>query len=591
MIITTIYSNDVSSNPEVITSSLLSGPNSNSFIQISNDEKQLLEQKEDTFSKRLYTDRISLEIIYDYNQYLVSDSINSSLLFKKNPSMSKEIWEQIENGEQALKDLLKEYSLCLKYKTKFTISDTIATRLNHDNWVNILFFHILNNKTNNRIRFNSDFNEKNLFNISLINLIRKYYYALIRSGATDLRWQTQILKPFIVSVRQSDYISAIKKLSLQDSSFLNKIALALYETKGQRRNDIYSLAYSFQQKSNRQPDSYTFKLKLPPQVKGDYVKVEISSEEYCSLKYLPENDDVIKTLTDLFNRIYAGYNVVFRDIWENEITSKMLAIGKGTHSWSNFFFSFIYEKVCEYKKEAFYQEQYCFYRETIEHLDFSNPQYPCINKALIIDTLTILQNNKCTDQHGLYEMMHKIDYIMQHIDLNDIKLISRFNSWAEVEKFKKCVIVAEEMIRFLDPVLNVKYINVDVISINQFKNLTRRILLSPQFVDSISEHTTLYKNGKSGNKNKIVLNFYLPILLNIIGVYYDRYVRKTKGSNPHLMMRSNATDFFNQLVSPFGITNDKNNNKYITQYNVEESRYCVINKEMVEIIFNEMQKF
>ncbi len=585
MTITTIYSNGVESDRKVITSSYLSDINNNRQIHISDDEKQLLEQIDDSFSKQLITDRISIEIIYDFEQYIKSDETKTSLAFEKEPVLSQGAWNQIEESNRALKDLFKEYDSCLKHKASFIIPNTIITRLNHCNWVNTLIFHVRNNRTNIRIRNNSDVSNKITYMISLINLIRKYYYVLIRAGESELRWQADILKPFIVTVRQSNYLQAINRLSLTDKSFLNKIALALYETKGQGRSDIYSLTYSLQQVIQYdQPTSYIFVLKLPKDPPGDHLQIEISAIEYCNLRYLPKNDELICFLKELFNIIYAGYKIDYQNLWNNEVISKMQTLGKGNISWSNFFFAFLDEYVREYKQKNYYQVQYCFYRLIIKLLDFSNPELPCINRELIIEVLTLLNNNKSPDQHGLYEIMHKLGYVMKQADLDNIKLITELHNWGDVEKFKKSVFIAEDIIKFLEPILNVNYINVDIISIDNFKRMIRNILLSPSFVGNI----TTCRN--TAIEKKIKTKFNLPLLLNILGVFYGLTVGRDSHGKPEYLVRQYATDAFNQLVLKYGIKNDKNNNKYLTQYDYETSRYRVISRSMVESVYAEMKK-
>ena len=54
------------------------------------------------------------------------------------------------------------------------------------------------------------------------------------------------------------------------------------------------------------------------------------------------------------------------------------------------------------------------------------------------------------------------------------------------------------------------------------------------------------------------------------------------------MLRQSATNAFNELVLPYGITGDKNNNKFLTRYD-QHGSFSLISTKMEEAIVSEIR--
>jgi hypothetical protein len=182
------------------------------------------------------------------------------------------------------------------------------------------------------------------------------------------------------------------------------------------------------------------------------------------------------------------------------------------------------------------------------------------------------------------EKIYTFNEILVHADFDDINLMNKNENWGKISQYKDKIQAIDEMISFLEPILNSSYVNESVISIDNLKKMIRNIIENKLFINDVLVNRPTQLLKKMGYK----YNCNIALILNILGALYDHDIRFKKGISK--LLKREPSIAYNELVKPYGIKNDKNNNKYLTQYNKFDTTYSVISYDKEISIIDEMKK-
>lgn len=448
------------------------------------------------------------------------------------------------------------------------------------------------------------------FRLSLQAVINRYYLALKNRlnfiESPQIYFQLQILSPFIsrniFRIQRQD----IEKYHTQD--FIRKFVCSLTTDSITRRNESYSIlqmlrgdykATNFpakttgfsnfvisEKKYSDTPHKYTIS-----EFDGGYLEITLYDKELaCFINELEDKTAIYKIIRT-FEGINKDYINKFRRVWDNNIFVRRLAVltPNKVQDWAYLLFD-ERARICQLSEDDLLKEQVCFHDLVYRSVNYCAPQSVEITPSLLFDFFSILKINHCKDQHGFYEKIYTINEILSQADLNDIKLMSQINNWSQIELYKKRIEAVNDMISFIDPVLNSSFVNVDVISIDNLKKLLKNILRSRRFFTDILLRRTPSKYlDRILQWSKLELNCNVALLFNVLGVLYMHVIHDIKG--PHYLLKETATQMFDELSKKYNLPKqDKNTNKYLTAYDDESKGYRIIGNDMENFIIEEMRK-
>ena len=450
-----------------------------------------------------------------------------------------------------------------------------------------------------------------MFIIAFQSVINRYYIALRNmsyfkdANSSELDEQIQILKPFISKnlFRVNDY----DIWEYNDNKFLIKLVNHLSNYCIGRRHDSYCILqllrgdYQLVNNANNSHHLRNFEISnkiisdFPicynlGECDGSHREIKISDKELASLIDSDWCVEGIDCLFQTINEIKDGYERIFGSTWDSDIARRRLHSDcyrpEKIQSWSYLFYDEILS-IRQFSKEELVKEQACFYKLIYDTLVYDSPQIVKINGVLLYKFFCLIKLNKCSDQHGFYEKIYTIDKIINNADIDDIKLMNKETTWDQIKLYKNRIEAVDYLLNFLEPILNGNYVNEDVISTDNLKRMIKNLLKMETFFKMTAErHPDKLLKKIEGENKKGLYKYNLALLFNILGALYGHVIRDSKG--PHYLLKQNATKAFNELVSPYGIKNDKNYAKFITQYNCHNS-FSLINTFQENIIVSEMK--
>ena len=451
-----------------------------------------------------------------------------------------------------------------------------------------------------------------IFKTAFQSVINRYYLALRNmayfkdANSPEMDEQIQILKPFISKnlFRVSDY----DIWGYNDNKFLIKLVNYLSNYGICRRHDSYCILQllrgDYQLVNNANNNLHFSNFEISNKIisdspicynlgecDGSYREIKISDKEIASLIDSSWCVEGIDCLFQTINEIKDGYERILGSTWDSRIARRRLYSDcyhpEKIQSWSYLFYDEILS-ICQFSKEELVKEQACFYKLIYDTLDYNSPQIVEIDGSLLFQFFHLIKQNKCSDQSGFYEKIYTINKIINNADIDDIKLMNKETSWNQIILYKNRIEAVDYLLNFLEPILNGNYVNEDVISTDNFKRMIKNLLRMKTFFKmTVERHPDKLIKKIEGENKRGPYKYNLALLFNILGAFYEHVVRDSKGT--HYLLKQNATKAFNELVSPYGIKNDKNNVRFVTQYNCHNS-FSLINTLQEQIIVNEMRK-
>lgn len=445
------------------------------------------------------------------------------------------------------------------------------------------------------------------FIIALQSVINRYYLALKNivnfreiSYEDNIFRQIKIMSPFISKnvfrVEPEDVLvyntnEFIVKLVSNlttfpegriDSYCLLQLLRGDYKPVNKINSNLQLL--NFQISTQKIPDvTHTFTIK---EFNDNQTVICITDREIESLvdPYIDGNG--LDILIQTFNRIYDGYiTSYYKQIWDNQISHRKLAVlmPDKIQTWSYLFF----DELANYNKIGptdSLKEQMCFHKLIYSFINCNKPSKILFDGQLISCFFSILKKNNCHNQIGFFEKIYTFNEILVHADFDDINLMNKNENWGKISQYKDKIQAIDEMISFLEPILNSSYVNESVISIDNLKKMIRNIIENKLFINDVLVNRPTQLLKKMGYK----YNCNIALILNILGALYDHDIRFKKGISK--LLKREPSIAYNELVKPYGIKNDKNNNKYLTQYNKFDTTYSVISYDKEISIIDEMKK-
>jgi len=469
---------------------------------------------------------------------------------------------------------------------------------------------------NEKICSNSRSTNKELaFRMSFQTIINRYYWALRNMShyAThdDVRkhiWkQIQIMSPFISKNLYRAFPQDV--LVYGTNKFIHKLVCKLLSNNCiDDRDDAYCLLqllrgdytpssdvngnlrlqnYEISNKEySEEPHSYTLGC-----FDGGKIIVKLSDKELASLLDSNLVGDGFGNLFQTIIDIHEDYKKHLKTNWDSSILARRLAPLHPVkiQCWSYFFFDEL-SRINGYDQERFTKEQECFHKLIYSKIDYEAPQKIEIDRKLLFDFLLLIKKNGCRDQSGFYEKIYTINQIIDKADLADIKLMSEQRRWNQIESYKNRIEAIDDMVFFLEPILNSSYVNEQLISIDNLKLMIKNILRNDRFLPLTTQKRPRQLLKDIEENRGCTFNCNIALLFNILGALCEHVVSKVRINNQLYLLRERATTIFNELVLPYGIKGDKNNNKFLTRYNQFGSAFSVISSSLETIIVDEMQR-
>lgn len=484
--------------PEYITNF----DNSHSFLNITTQEIEELESKEDFVRKTITKELLIQSVYYDYSNFIRKFKIEicqEEIITIFEQSLSDPI---IIEGDRIFSSILRIYSKAFRYRviSKEGISELIEEIYHYEKfinvitedesmsldikyycsiWVRILLSHSAKSASGWRNRnSNCDKTVEEKFYCSFQNLVNRYYYILARLERIGcqlpigIKKQKDVLKAFVAKQewsKPSTYYCGLQ--------FFERIICALYATKEQNRGDIYSLAHYFlnshpffnrdscnilsfskQKVSNPQEKKYTIELFNHHNVIE--CKYEISDSELFTMRESKDNNDLYKELYSTFESIYEGYlNVdVIKDKWETNVMTDA-GVYFDSHpnrrddwvGYYNFEVGRIREESRIYQNQM--KPQRCFF-----HLlcDYIHPlKELTFSRDVLASVILMLNKIECFSQEGLYECMFKMNYIKRNLPQRDPRdiAVSHAMEYIECLFLPECEFVAPAYQNYIQPLM------------------------------------------------------------------------------------------------------------------------------------------
>ena len=419
-----------------------------------------------------------------------------------------------------------------------------------------------------------------VYKIALQSVINRYAIALRRMSnyiySQEIEIQKNILKPF---VSRNPFRIEQKDLDIYyTEKFLIKLFNNLFDVNTDRRHESYCLLrlfrsdYSLRSTTNKRQLSsfavskkeapnitYTFEIK---EVNNRLTEISISDKEIETILDPLAVGNATTLLQDTFKRIYDGYvSSHYKKKWDSHIGLHRYAVLKPIQSWAYLYYNELsnYNQIKEIEAT---KEQMCFYMVVYRYVYRTKPDNIIFVNNLLYDFFSMLKINNCQNQIGFFEKIYTINEILNNADPNDIDLMRKIENWKDIDRYKKSIEAIDNLISFLDPILNYTYVNEDIISISSLKDMIKSILSKPLFLGLVCQQKPKQLLKKIGSKCHYDCN--IALLLNILGALYKYNLHTLKG--PIKLLKSHPSIAYNELVRPYGIENDKNNNKFMTQF-------------------------
>ncbi len=463
-----------------------------------------------------------------------------------------------------------------------------------------------------KIRYSEGSSESKeiMFRKAFLSVINRYYLALrnmaYRIESDEIREQLIVLMPFIS--KKMFRVEYEDLLIYNTDEFIVKFVNHFCRYYNDRRHDSYCilqllrgdykpffgptenlLLLNFEiseKKYSDIPVTYTL-----GNYDGGSNEVIMSDRELVSLLDPNQNAGVFARLFQIINKIKDDYENNLREIWNNHIFARRLltdsVLPKKIQSWSYLFFDEI-SCLNQLSKEELIKEQECFHALIYKMVNLQYPQQIDIDRFLLFNFFMLIKRNGCHDQNGFYEKIYTVNQIISHADVEDIKIMSVCESWNQIESYKNRIEAINDLIHFLEPILNSEYVNEAIISIDNFKKLVKNILRNESFLKMTTHNKPKQLLKKIETNKGCKYNCNIALLFNILGVFYRHVVHVSKETT--YLLKQRPTIAFSELVSPYDIKGDKNNNKFLTQYDQSESQFSLISPDMEQMIVNEMKR-
>ena len=446
-----------------------------------------------------------------------------------------------------------------------------------------------------------------VFRMEFQSVINRYYLALrimlYTMHSTEVEEQIRVLKPFVSRnlfrieprdvaydsddflLRIVDYFSLNNNCRRQDSYCILQLLRGDYQpVNGANDNPKLLCLKISETKYDETPTIYNLK-----RDDGGFYEVELSDKELAYLRDPNPVDKGVAKLMQLINEIKVEYERNKGEIWDNYIFARKLCSDsvhpEKIQSWSYLYFDEL-SRLNKISTQESWKAQTCYYCLIYNSVNTQSPQEIMIDGKMLFEFFPLIRKNNSESQEGFYEKLYIMNKIITNADLDDIKLMTKIESWNQIEWNKKNAEAIDDLINFLNPILNSSYVNETVISIDILKRMIKNILKGENFLKQITQKRPAQLIKKIESKNGCTYNCNIALLFNILGVFYRYHIPFLKGS-PYLL-RQSATNAFNELVLPYGITGDKNNNKFLTRYD-QHGSFSLISTKMEEAIVSEIR--
>ena len=446
-----------------------------------------------------------------------------------------------------------------------------------------------------------------VFRMEFQSVINRYYLALrimlYTMHSTEVEEQIRVLKPF---VSRNLFRIEPRDVAYDSDDFLLRIVDYFSLNNNCRRQDSYCILqllrgdYQPVNGANDNPKLLCLKISetkydVTPVIynirrnDGGFYEVELSDKELAYLRDPNPFDKGVAKLMQLINEIKVEYERNKGEIWDNYIFARKLCSDsvhpEKIQSWSYLYFDEL-SRLNKISTQESWKAQTCYYCLIYNSVNTQSPQEIMIDGKMLFEFFPLIRKNNSESQEGFYEKLYIMNKIITNADLDDIKLMTKIESWNQIEWNKKNAEAIDDLINFLNPILNSSYVNETVISIDILKRMIKNILKGENFLKQITQKRPAQLIKKIESKNGCTYNCNIALLFNILGVFYRYHIPFLKGS-PYLL-RQSATNAFNELVLPYGITGDKNNNKFLTRYD-QHGSFSLISTKMEEAIVSEIR--
>ena len=446
-----------------------------------------------------------------------------------------------------------------------------------------------------------------VFRMEFQSVINRYYLALrimlYTMHSTEVEEQIRVLKPF---VSRNLFRIEPRDVAYDSDDFLLRIVDYFSLNNNCRRQDSYCILqllrgdYQPVNGANDTPKLLCLKISgtkydATPVIynirrnDGGFYEVELSDKELAYLRDPNPFDKGVAKLMQLINEIKVEYERNKGEIWDNYIFARKLCSDsvhpEKIQSWSYLYFDEL-SRLNKISTQESWKAQTCYYCLIYNSVNTQSPQEIMIDGKMLFEFFPLIRKNNSESQEGFYEKLYIMNKIITNADLDDIKLMTKIESWNQIEWNKKNAEAIDDLINFLNPILNSSYVNETVISIDILKRMIKNILKGENFLKQITQKRPAQLIKKIESKNGCTYNCNIALLFNILGVFYRYHIPFLKGS-PYLL-RQSATNAFNELVLPYGITGDKNNNKFLTRYD-QHGSFSLISTKMEEAIVSEIR--
>ncbi len=514
-------------------------------LYITEDEYRILHGEKGELSKSTLINLLANIVTTEYEVYKQSSLFDFFRINEFNGVEISDIGDKLEERENALMNLLRSYS------QHNSLPDEDIRLISCNNWFGTILFHVDKVRPSAWVQMRHGVEvvtDLESYLITLLNLIRKYYYALRslelnKDGEhlPSIQRQIAYLSPF-VNPKKSEGAIDTSYFCLKDNLFTLKLLDALYITKGAEPHELYSVLYVIRQLGEsimKLPDKHMlsynrnvheakpiepFTIYLTKYYGGIY-EYEFTSEDYYSLRHKGQQESIINDFKQDLTTQYSLYRDDIQERWKkqvaNDATRFFLNNNIQESDWQRYYAYYAHMIKEDWLKFGNIP-QYCF--RSIISKDVNPDSDVEFNKNIIVDLISTLRDIdntidrdciKCEDErgeYGIYEALFKFNYIRGLASGVDRTVIDSVNSAILSSNMKECI---ERSLSFISCIFEPGNLRD-----NSYSNILRSTFKEILSNSKILPHLLKVNDFRGFNGG-----FNLPLVYNIIGSLYADDIR------------------------------------------------------------------
>jgi len=476
-----------------------------------------------SFRQHLLLEKTRFLLQFDYENYV--NSLPETAVFQQYeqycPSKTTSVILSAIDKYRVVYKYRKKYNEHIGISSQYNLSTEEKESLSCNNWLPSLISCAFCAPLTNHF----DGKPNTTMLKALANIIHKYYYVLTHQCELpiELLMQIEILRPF-ANIRL-DNVSGT--YNFNNDRFVKSCVKSITHITDINRCQVYELIHIMDTLQDSQylnsiiigKKRDTDKIELNLSTPSGLIPLSLTRKDIAMLysNRVEDDDPEVLCCVNLLKEINKEYISIHEKSWAQSILNSLCLNEKDLEKLSKIRFTQIYmnelssiEEMVK-KSNDRYKAPICYYGILFENTKIGVTQELTINRKITADVIHAMINNSNIDQRGLYEEMYTLNFYSLHSDISSIKMINKIKSEPGLQSVIKNYPTVEKILEFISPILNSNYINSNVLTVPETKQLIKDILCDYQVNKSINKERPATRRGQTK------MGFNLGLVYNIIG--------------------------------------------------------------------------